>query len=70
MRGHLDEHGDAQRRDTRAVQQDGQVVELAEDAHAQRVDDGVRDEERRVDADGHARGWGEGGVFEGDGGGD
>lgn len=68
--GRLGEHGYAQGRDARAVQRDGDVVEVAQDAHAESVDDGVGEEQGRVDADGDGGGRGEGGVLEGDGRGD
>lgn len=56
MGGRLGEDGDAEAHDAGRVQDDGRVVQVLEQVHAERVDDAVRDEERGVDADGLGRG--------------
>lgn len=52
MRGRLGEDGDGQAAHPEGVQEDGRVVEVAEDPDAEGVDHRVGEEQRRVDAQG------------------
>ena len=67
--GCLGQDGDADRRNTSTVQHDGDVVEIAQDADAKRVDHAVRDQDGGIYAHGFGCSRLKVGVLDGDGGG-